>query len=277
MAHRGRRHAAIRTDEAGRPDRSAHRARAVRDRAAAAGQPRRRSLQPGRVPDADEVGRAGARAAADSRARAGRVRPLRHDSSQHLHQRADRAARHLADATTATICSSRGRSPASRATSSRRRRGSSPAATPPPSRSGSPCARRRARRRSARWRTTCRTPIRGTTSRRNITFGIMPPLTARAGRERPRKKAERKLALLRARARRSGRGGCDGRWSGLTPVRTARRAGSTRRMKEHLGEFLEHLALNENASRAHRPRLRKRSVAVPDVSRRAPRPRAVRI
>ena len=41
---------------------------AVRRRAAAAGQSRRRSLQPGRLPDADEVGRAGARAAADSRA-----------------------------------------------------------------------------------------------------------------------------------------------------------------------------------------------------------------
>ena len=49
-------------------DRSAHRPRAVRGRAAAAGQPRRRPLQPRRVPDADQMGRAGARAAADSRA-----------------------------------------------------------------------------------------------------------------------------------------------------------------------------------------------------------------
>ena len=62
------RHAALRTDEAGRARRSAHRPRAVRRRAAAAGQPRRRSLQPGRLPDAVEMGRAGARAAADSRA-----------------------------------------------------------------------------------------------------------------------------------------------------------------------------------------------------------------
>ena len=54
---------------------------AVRDRAAAAGQPRRRSLQPGRLPDPDEVGRAGARAAADPRPRERRVRPLRHDPS----------------------------------------------------------------------------------------------------------------------------------------------------------------------------------------------------
>ena len=49
-------------------DRSAHRPRAVRRRAAAAGQSRRRSLQPRRLPDADQMGRAGARAAADSRA-----------------------------------------------------------------------------------------------------------------------------------------------------------------------------------------------------------------
>ena len=74
------------------PDRSADRPLAVRRRPAAPGQPRRRSLQPGRLPDADEVGRAGARAADDSRTRAGRVRPVRHDPSQHLHQRADRAA-----------------------------------------------------------------------------------------------------------------------------------------------------------------------------------------
>ena len=60
---------------------------AVRGRSAAAGQSCRRSLQPRRVPDAVEVGRAGARAAADSRARAGGVRALRHGSPQHLHQR----------------------------------------------------------------------------------------------------------------------------------------------------------------------------------------------
>ena len=93
-----RRHAAVRADEAGRPRRSAHRPRAVRRGAAAAGQPRRRSLQPGRLPDADQVGRAGARAAADSRARAGRVRALRHGPPQHLRQRADGAARDLAGA-----------------------------------------------------------------------------------------------------------------------------------------------------------------------------------
>ena len=60
-ARRG--HAALRADEARRPARSAHRPRGVRRRPAAAGQPGGRSLQPGRVSDADEVGRAGARAA----------------------------------------------------------------------------------------------------------------------------------------------------------------------------------------------------------------------
>ena len=47
------------------PRRSAHRPHAVRGRAAAAGQPRRRSLQPRRLSDAAQMGRAGARAATD--------------------------------------------------------------------------------------------------------------------------------------------------------------------------------------------------------------------
>jgi hypothetical protein len=146
------------------PRRSAHRARAVRRRAAAAGQPRRRSLQPGRLPDADEVGRAGARAADDPRARAGRVRALRHGAPQHLHQRADGAARDVADAARPT-CSSPARCRASKATWSRRRRGCSPASTPRARAGGGQPRRRRARRPSARWPTTCRTPTRRTTSR----------------------------------------------------------------------------------------------------------------
>ena len=88
-----RRHAAVRADEAGRPRRPAHRAPAVRRRAAAPGHARRRSLQPRRVPDAAEVGRAGARAADDPGPRAGRVRALRHGAPQHVHQRPDGAAR----------------------------------------------------------------------------------------------------------------------------------------------------------------------------------------
>ena len=75
-----------------------NRAAAVRRRAAAPGQSGRRSLQPGRLSDAAEVGRAGARAAHDSRSRARRVRAVRHGAPQHLHQRADGAARDVADA-----------------------------------------------------------------------------------------------------------------------------------------------------------------------------------
>ncbi len=52
----------------------------------------------------------------------GRVRALRDDPPQHLHQRADRAARDVADAGRATICSSPDRFRASKDTSSPRRR-----------------------------------------------------------------------------------------------------------------------------------------------------------
>ena len=121
------RHAAVRPDEAGRPRRSAHRARAVCRRAAAAGQPGRRSLQPRRLPDADQVGRSGARAAADSGPRARGVRPLRHGPPQHLRERADGAGRDVAGARRADAVLRRARCRASKATSSRRRRACSPA------------------------------------------------------------------------------------------------------------------------------------------------------
>ena len=81
----------------------------VRGGAAAAGQSRRRPLQPRRIPDADQMGRAGARAAADSRTRARGVRAVRHGAPQHLHQRPDGAARDVADAARGRTCSSRGR------------------------------------------------------------------------------------------------------------------------------------------------------------------------
>ena len=123
MAHRGRGHAAVRSDEAGGPDRSAHGPLAVRRGPAAAGQPGRRSLQPRRLPDAAEVGRAGARVADDSRPRAGRVRAVRHDSPQHLHQRSDGAAATRGRRARGRTCSSPARCRASRATWSRRRRG----------------------------------------------------------------------------------------------------------------------------------------------------------
>ena len=64
MAHRGRDTLRFGPMKPVGPDRPAHRPQPVRRRAAAAGQPRRRSLQPGRLPDADQMGRAGARAAA---------------------------------------------------------------------------------------------------------------------------------------------------------------------------------------------------------------------
>ena len=115
-------HAALRADEAGRPDRSAHRAASVCRRAAAAGHARRRSLQPGRLPDADQMGRSGARAADDPRTRARRVRALRHGASQHLYLRAEGAAADVADAASRRLCCLPARCRASKATSSRRRR-----------------------------------------------------------------------------------------------------------------------------------------------------------
>ena len=211
MAHRGTRHAALRADEAGR-------ARRIR---APGGSPyavvqlrqdnaRRRPLQPGRLPDADEVGRAGARAADDPRPRERRVRALRHGAPQHLHQRPDGAAADVADAGRATTCSSRARSPASRATSSRRRPGSLPAeCRGPGARRGAARAAAR-RRRSARWRTTCRTPTRGTISRPTSRSASCRRLDAGGGRSaqgRPASAAtsERALRVRRERVDDAGR------------------------------------------------------------------------
>ena len=157
--------AALRTDEAGRAARSADRAAAVCGRAASPGQPRGRSLQPRRLSDAAQMGRAGARAADDSRSRAGGVRAVRDDPPQHVHQRPDRADARRGRRARGPICSSPDRSRASRATSSRRPPGSSRAAMPRGWRWAWRLWRRRARRRLARSATTCRTPIRGTTIR----------------------------------------------------------------------------------------------------------------
>ena len=98
--------------------------------------------------------------------RAGRVRPLRHGAPQHLHQRADGAARNVADAgkpgavfcrpdfgrrRLRRVCRVRADCRAQRGgAGSRARR----------------CACRRERPRSARSRSTSRTPIRTTISRR---------------------------------------------------------------------------------------------------------------
>ncbi len=103
------RHAALWPDETGRAGRSADGSSGVRRRAVAAGQSGRRPLEPGRLSDAVEVGRAGTRAAHDPRSGTGRVRALRHGASQHLHQRPDRAAADVADACARAICSLPGR------------------------------------------------------------------------------------------------------------------------------------------------------------------------
>ena len=114
------------------------------------------------------------------------VRALRHDPPQHLHQRADGAHRHVADARRGRISSLPGRSPASRATSSRRHPGSSPAATPRASCSAWRRSRRRGRPPSARWRITSHTPIRGTTSRRTSRSASSRRWTRRPAAESPR-------------------------------------------------------------------------------------------
>ena len=204
--------------------------------AAAAGQPGRRSLQPGRLPDADQVGRSGARAADDSRARAGGVRPLRHGAPQHLRQRPDGAAPKRGRCARGRRCSSPGRCRASKATSSRRRRACWPASTPRRWRKASRCRRRRGRRRSARWRTTCRTPTRRTTSRR----------TSRSAscRRSSRRRVARSCATSRSPSARSRI------WRTWMAVRSSSlpdRSGS-RPMTEHLKAFLQYLALNRNAS-----------------------------
>ena len=159
-------HAALRSDEAGGAARSEDGPLAVRGGAVAPGQSRRRALQPGRLPDAAEVGRAGAGAADDSRPRAGRVRALRHDPPEHLHQRPDRPAADTGRRVSVPICSSPARCPGSRATWNPRRRASSRVRMPRGSRAGSRPSRCRGRRPSARWATTCRTRIRATTTRR---------------------------------------------------------------------------------------------------------------
>ena len=160
----GPRHAAVRTDEARRARRSAHGTAGVRGRAAAAGHSRRRSLQPRRLSDAVEVGRAGARAADDSRARVGRVRALRDGAPEHLHQRADGSSADVAD-THASGFVLRGAGQRRRGIRRVRRvrvgrgpkRGGvgAAASTPRP---------RRARQPSARWPTTSRTRMRRTIS-----------------------------------------------------------------------------------------------------------------
>ena len=125
------------------------------------------------------------------------------------------------------------------------------------------CRRRRGRRRSARWRTTCRTPTRAHYQPSNITFGIMRPLATAAAQAR----WQRKLAHVRARAR--GSGDWLDAWIAPTAAGVA--------MTEHISRrSSQYLALNRNASRAHRPRLRERPRAVPRPRRRRRRRQGAR-
>jgi methylenetetrahydrofolate--tRNA-(uracil-5-)-methyltransferase len=78
--------------------RSAYRTSTVRRRAIAAGKSDGGRLQHGRLSKPSPLWRTGARAAADSRARARRVSSIRTDSSEHLRKRAARIAANHADA-----------------------------------------------------------------------------------------------------------------------------------------------------------------------------------
>ena len=233
---------------------------AVRGRAASAGQPGRRSLQPRRLPDADEVGRAGARAAADSRPRARGVRAVRHDPPQHLHQRADGAARDVADAArddlffAGQISGVEGYVESAASGLIAGRNAAALVARP------AALGRRRGRRRSARWRTTCRTRIRGTTSR-PTSRSASCRRSAAGGREREEEGGRARLAMSeRALA------DLDERWIG----RRRRSVGLSGRHGTDDERQLAGVSRVPPAERErlgpHGARVRQRSVAVPRVS-----------
>ena len=97
MAHRGEGTLRFGPMKPVGPERSADGTSALCRGAAAPGHARRRSLQPGRVSDADQMGRSGAAAEDDPWSRKCRVRSLRHGASQHLYLRAEGAAADVAD------------------------------------------------------------------------------------------------------------------------------------------------------------------------------------
>jgi hypothetical protein len=238
---------------------------------------RRRSLQPGRLPDAAQVGRAGARAADDSRARAAEfVRFGMVHRNTYING--------------PTVLPRRGRRGCAGSVLRRpdlRRRGlrrvGGLGADCRHERRGAGAGRRAARAAadappSARWRITCRTPTRRTTS----------PRTSRS-------------ASCRRPSRRRGSGAW-GRPTGRRPRPCARCAhwttgcaerpsrhdvaapGPHRRAREHvlhtgaalmkaqIREFLEYLRLNRNASAHTVAAYDRRPDAVPDVHGRAARP-----
>ena len=209
----------------------------VRGGAAAPGHARRRPLQPGRLPDAVEVGRAGARPAHDSRPRAAPSSCASAWSTATPSSTARRCCCRRGRPRSATTCSSPARCRASRATSNRRHRAWSPGATP----RAWPGARRRPRRRapppSARWPTTRRTPTRATTSRRTSPSG-----SCRRSTPAPRDKARRKQLLA---------------------DRALADLAAWRSMHDELKAFLALPHPQPPPVGAHRARLRQRRVAVP--------------
>ena len=221
------------------------------------------------VPDADEMGRAGARAEADSRA--SRTAEFVRFGMIHRNTYINGPTVLRETWQTRSRDGSVFRRPDFRRRGIRRIgrvRSAGRAATPPRCRSGSSLARRRARPPSARWRITSSHANPKHYQPTNITFGIMPPLEPWRA-QAPRKKADRNAALsARALAAlaswiaaRLGRAGCDGRQPGF-PNEAAR------------PRLSRHLHLNENASvhtvRAYESDL----VAVHRLPRAASRPPA---
>ena len=122
-AHRGDgrarpRDAALRADEAGRPDEPARARRApLCGGAAAPGQCAGHAVEHGRLPDQAQARRAGAHLPHDPGPRQRRVRAPRRPAPQHLPQFAEAARRRAAPARPSRGCASPARSPAARATS----------------------------------------------------------------------------------------------------------------------------------------------------------------
>ena len=154
------RHAALRADEAGGPDGSAHRPAALRGRAAPSGEPARGQLQPGRLSEPHAFRRAGARIPHDPRTRTRRVPALRPDSPQHVHQRAVAARRRRCSCARVRKSFSPARFRASKDMSSPSRRAWWPAGTQRSWRQANRCVPSRARPLSVRSAPTSPAPTR---------------------------------------------------------------------------------------------------------------------
>ena len=233
-------------------------------------------------PDAAQMGRAGARAAADSRARAGGIRALRHGAPQHLRQRSDRARRDVAGPAAVRRCFFAGQMSGVEGYVESAASGLLAGLNAAALASGRPI--------SSPPRTTAIGALAYYVSHAdpahyepsNITFGIMEPLARRAARQ-----DGAQAGAVGAGAGRPASGG----WTAGSVARTLapghRRRTPTARsvptptirarddMTEHLKAFLSFLRLNRNAVGAYRARLRQRSLAVPR-SRRGGRRRQAR-